>query len=410
MTAGLVTSLALATGLTAAATAQARGRPDPHSVEAAILTPAQVTRQVKASESLRAALTKSDVHLAGAYSRLEKLSTRANTLLATLSAARTAQSRAETEAKTARTRLAELGRQVQESRTALGQLASDSYVSGGGPLGDVAAVLSALTAPSPDQSADALSTVHYLINSHARLLTRLKGVQTAQVVTSQRAAAASGQATVAARAAAKTKYAFDAVVTDERNALGRFQAAETAQIGRAAGLRSSLLRSGNPKARAADRKLARTLRGEDYRLLMAHSTRCGNHSARYANGRWPSAVMCPLYAAPGQSLRRTAAMKFNAMSLAYQAQSGSALCVTDSYRSYAQQVAVKRKLPGLAATPGTSKHGFGLAVDLCGGVQSFGTPAHQWMKRHAPLFGWFHPAWAEPSGGLPEPWHWEFAG
>ena len=147
--------------------------------------------------------------------------------------------RAETEAKTARTRLAELGTQVQESRTALGQLASDSYVSGGGPLGDVAAVL---------------------------------------------------------------------------------------------------------------------------------------------------------------------------MSLAYQAQSGSALCVTDSYRSYAEQVAVKRKLPGLAATAGTSKHGLGLAVDLCGGVQSFGTPAHQWMKRHGPLFGWFHPAWSEPSGGLPEPWHWEFAG
>jgi hypothetical protein len=89
---------------------------------------------------------------------------------------------------------------------------------------------------------------------------------------------------------------------------------------------------------------------------------------------------------------------------------GSALCVTEGYRSYSEQVAVKLRLPGLAATPGTSKHGLGLAVDLCGGVQDFANPAHLWLNRWAPLFGWHHPAWAEPSGALPEPWHWEFAG
>jgi hypothetical protein len=31
------------------------------------------------------------------------------------------------------------------------------------------------------------------------------------------------------------------------------------------------------------------------------------------------------------------------------------------------------------------------------------------MKRNSALYGWFHPGWAEPSGVLPEPWHWEFA-
>jgi LAS superfamily LD-carboxypeptidase LdcB len=102
-------------------------------------------------------------------------------------------------------------------------------------------------------------------------------------------------------------------------------------------------------------------------------------------------------------------MAFNAMSNAYQHQTGSALCVADSYRSYPEQVAIKLERPGLAATPGTSQHGLGLAVDLCGGVQDFSAPAHLWMQRHAPLYGWFHPAWAEPSGVLPEPWHWEFA-
>jgi hypothetical protein len=31
------------------------------------------------------------------------------------------------------------------------------------------------------------------------------------------------------------------------------------------------------------------------------------------------------------------------------------------------------------------------------------------MQHNAPLYGWFHPAWAEPTGTMPEPWHWEFA-
>jgi LAS superfamily LD-carboxypeptidase LdcB len=103
-------------------------------------------------------------------------------------------------------------------------------------------------------------------------------------------------------------------------------------------------------------------------------------------------------------------LAFDVMSLAYQRQYGYALCVNESYRSYAAQVAIKAALPGLAATPGTSNHGLGLAVDLCGGVQDFADPAHQWMKLNGPHFGWVHPAWAEPSGGLPEPWHWEFTG
>jgi D-alanyl-D-alanine carboxypeptidase len=32
------------------------------------------------------------------------------------------------------------------------------------------------------------------------------------------------------------------------------------------------------------------------------------------------------------------------------------------------------------------------------------------MLTHAPLFDWFHPAWAEPGGSRPEPWHWEYGG
>ena len=81
----------------------------------------------------------------------------------------------------------------------------------------------------------------------------------------------------------------------------------------------------------------------------------------------------------------------------------------DTYRSYAAQVDVKARKPVLAAKPGTSNHGLGLATDLCGGIENFGTAQHQWMKAHAPLFGFYHPAWAQAGGSKPEPWHWEFA-
>ena len=217
-------------------------------------------------------------------------------------------------------------------------------------------------------------------------------------------------ATAAANTAGQSKSALDAEIINQQGALKGLRATEAAQVGRAAGVRSTLLRSGNTWELATDRQLAQTLRGRDYSLLIMQSARCGSGSTSYSNGWWPSSARCALYAAPDQSLRRAAALAFDAMRNAYQRQTGSALCVTEGYRSYAEQVAVKQRLPGLAATPGSSKHGLGLAVDLCGGVQDFANPAHLWLKRNASHSGWFHPAWAEPSGGLPEPWHWEFGG
>jgi LAS superfamily LD-carboxypeptidase LdcB len=84
--------------------------------------------------------------------------------------------------------------------------------------------------------------------------------------------------------------------------------------------------------------------------------------------------------------------------------------VTDSYRSYEAQVDVFARKPQLAAVPGTSRHGFGVALDLGCGVESFGTEAHRWMQANGPRFGWVHPSWAAPGGSMPEPWHWEHVG
>jgi hypothetical protein len=389
--------------------ASADPRPTAPVVDADSLTPQQITDQVKAAEALRAALMKSSAEVAATNARLERISAQANTLLAQLSAARTAQAKAQAEAAAQRAHLRQLGIEVVAAQDALGRLASDAYIRGGGPLADITAILEALTSPSADQNTDTMATVQYLIDGRARLFDRLTSLRSEQVTTSARADAASIQAAAAAATAAAAKAKLDLVILQQRAALVGFQTARAGQVGRAAGLRGALLRSEDPVARAADRRLAEALQGQDFKLLTESSSSCGKDPRVYPNGQFPASSLCPLYANPGQSLSRDAAMAFNAMSNAYQHQTGSALCVADSYRSYPEQVAIKLERPGLAATPGTSQHGLGLAVDLCGGVQSFSAPAHLWMQRHAPLYGWFHPAWAEPSGVLPEPWHWEFA-
>lgn len=132
----------------------------------------------------------------------------------------------------------------------------------------------------------------------------------------------------------------------------------------------------------------------------------GGHS----NGRIPAVALCPLKSAPGQLLRCDAAKSFDALSGAFARRFGRPIAVTDAYRDYATQVVLKRRKGHMAATPGKSNHGWGLAVDLGSGISSFGTAQHEWMRANAPRFGWVHPSWARQSGSLPEPWHWEFYG
>jgi zinc D-Ala-D-Ala carboxypeptidase len=83
---------------------------------------------------------------------------------------------------------------------------------------------------------------------------------------------------------------------------------------------------------------------------------------------------------------------------------GVNLTVTDSYRSYAAQVDVKRRKPNLAATPGKSNHGWGLAFDM-GFGSNVNSREYKWMQENAGKFGF--------SGPLPnpkEPWHWTYTG
>ena len=122
--------------------------------------------------------------------------------------------------------------------------------------------------------------------------------------------------------------------------------------------------------------------------------------AAYGNGNIPSDALSLI----GQGNHRLYAPAAAAWSSLVDAAAGAGfdLRITDSYRSYEQQVDLARRKGlysegGLAATPGTSNHGWGLAVDA--DVRDH--DLQHWLQANAPRFGWVE---AVPR----EPWHWEF--
>lgn len=128
------------------------------------------------------------------------------------------------------------------------------------------------------------------------------------------------------------------------------------------------------------------------------------------NGRLPDSMLATI---PGtnRQLALELVPQTAALREAFEAHFGKPLVITDAYRDYETQVELKREKGPYAATPGTSVHGWGHALDLGSGVNtSFTSPEHLWMRANGPRFGWNHPAWAHnhnPSDGEDEPWHFE---
>ncbi len=132
-------------------------------------------------------------------------------------------------------------------------------------------------------------------------------------------------------------------------------------------------------------------------------------SARNAgNGRLPASSLCTLWQ-KDEKLRADAAVALAKLNVAYKQAFGKDLCITDSYRTLSEQYTVKALRGYLAAAPGSSRHGLGEAIDLCGGSKVAGTETFRWLRANAQRFGWENPDWAEPGGSGPtESWHWEF--
>lgn len=141
----------------------------------------------------------------------------------------------------------------------------------------------------------------------------------------------------------------------------------------------------------------------------------------YGNGRIPQGQLAPI---PWSDLgplylRPDAAAALAAMNEAFRTEFGYDLPINDAYRDYAGQVDAQqywcaRRACGNAAEPGTSNHGWALAVDV--GTQShqtisYSSATYRWLKANAGRYGWVHPPEMEPGGGGPqEAWHWEFYG
>ena len=126
------------------------------------------------------------------------------------------------------------------------------------------------------------------------------------------------------------------------------------------------------------------------------------------NGRIASSDLCQLWD-PAHMLRGDAAVALSELNSAYRAATGVDLCLTDSYRPLSVQRRLAYTKPGLAAAPGRSNHGWGLAIDLCSSVTN-SSSAMLWLRENGPVYGWDNPQWARRGGSGPyEPWHWEFA-
>ena len=137
-------------------------------------------------------------------------------------------------------------------------------------------------------------------------------------------------------------------------------------------------------------------------------TGAGGAWGGFENGKIPLTSLCPIPWAPTRLLRCDAEKSLESMSSAFKAAFGTDLGISDAYRSYDQQVAIKAIKGAFAATPGTSNHGWGVAVDFGTGIATWGSPQRAWMVANAPVFGWQSPNWAQQGQPTPEPWHWEF--
>lgn len=123
--------------------------------------------------------------------------------------------------------------------------------------------------------------------------------------------------------------------------------------------------------------------------------------AAYGNGQIPASALAEV-GDTGHRLWAPAAESLEQLR-ADAARDGVTIGITDSYRSYESQVDVAARKGlysqgGLAAVPGTSDHGWGLAVDL-----DLDDSAQSWMRANAGRYGFVEDTPREP-------WHWAYEG
>ncbi|BBH66754.1 hypothetical protein ACTI_34390 [Actinoplanes sp. OR16] len=121
--------------------------------------------------------------------------------------------------------------------------------------------------------------------------------------------------------------------------------------------------------------------------------------AAYGNGKIPEEALGRV-GQTGHKLWAPAAENLNRM-IEDAKREGINIGITDSYRPYTEQVDLARRKGlysqgGLAAKPGTSEHGWGMATDL-----DLNAKALSWMRKHAGDYGFVENV-------ARESWHWAY--
>jgi D-alanyl-D-alanine carboxypeptidase len=400
-------------GLLAAATALLVAAPGtlaqavPVELSASAPSAGDVAAQQQEAQRLAQETTAQERAVAAAQAALVALADQAGAALEAREEALRERDAAQAEEQAQVERLVAAQALVGAKRGEMGRWASRTYRAGG-VLADYESLMTVLEAESTDDLSQRLAMLQRVGRMRGDVVHTVTEAEAVQADATRKAEQAALTASLAAERAETAKADADRLVAEQAAQLSVLQGLLATTSTAAAVADEQARQLAQARAIAEQRRLSAAAGHGSNAVVGPVGSCAGGDVSRYPNGSIPVSALCPLWGAPGHHLRADAAHAFNQLSEAYAAEHGQPLCVTDSYRTLESQIAVRAAKPGLAAVPGTSNHGWGTAVDLCGGVQQFGTPAHQWMRAHAPLYGFFHPRWAQASGSKPEPWHWEY--
>lgn len=395
-------SLIVAAACAASALASAAEKP----------TDENINRKKVEAEELKKQFEASQQKLTDEQRRLDELGMKAGEALEVLDTATREAEQADRDLWNAREQLQIAEKQSKTTKIRLSRWAASTYRQGA-LSGDALSKLAALSSSNTAEIARDAATLERVGTTRAQLNERADAAERLREQAKETAKVSAAKATRARAQAAQAKVVADKALAEHQAYVATLRA-ESLRIQGAAALAQEEAGRLEEAKRIADdafRQAQLNNPGGMQNMIVGQVGACkGAPIAQYANGRIPREALCPLWGKPNHRLRADAAHAFGLMSQAYARQFGKPICITDSYRPYEVQVTLKIRKPRLAARPGTSNHGWARATDLCGGINNFGTVPHRWMRANAPLYGWYHPAWARINGSKPEAWHWEFSG
>lgn len=367
------------------------------------LSAAERSAQQLESERLAAELGLEGQAVADARALLADLAAQAGAALEANRAAQQAHDAAELALQGQQQRLQEARDLVADHEVELGRWAAGVYRDGGAMAG-YETLVTLFESENTDDFGQRLVMLERVGQLRSTVVTTAEEAEVVQLTAAARAAVSRVEADRAQTRADQLQREADQLVADQQAQLD----VVSTLLAQARVEGDEAMRQAAARAVAEQRRLAATNDGAGNRVTGRVGSCAGGNVGAYPNGSIPVSALCEV--TDGQYLRADAAFTLGALSAAYEQEWGVPLCVTDAYRTLDSQVGLYATKPHLAAVPGTSNHGWGTAVDLCGGIQTFGTGPHRWMRENAPLFGWFHPSWAQAGGSRPEAWHWEYGG